>query len=678
MGIFNRMFGVTKLEESLLDTEIAVDHLERTVGAAKELYESTMISMLNELESENAGWRSIGTSNDSIRDFTSDTHKELSKMAWSAVMTNPIAAREIFYKTVFVAGKGLRGTSQIPEIQKVIDEFWTSTRNKIPYHFPMYINRYNIDGEVFFALFVDKQSGKVTLRDIEPQEIVEILFDPDDVAVPVYFRRQYVKATGAKGVSINSEMKDIWYKSIDCIQHPQLEKEVKLPDNAEIAGMDEKNIDVFVFHFKNSLLTNRRRGLSTLTNHLPWLREYKDILRMRTGINKARSTFFLDITMKGANKVQIQEEAKKHKSPPRPNTTVVHGDDMVYAFMTPNIQGSDVQSDLSEIKNMSATGSMLPPDILGDTGGKSNYQNSGRTKFPFLRSMEFQQELWEFALKYGIMWVVVWAATEHGELPDSFKVAKRLNISSLALTQEGELYDTNTMAIVNKRTTKVVKEYLKNVMEAAAIPGNDITSMPAGRRPMPGVPPTPEMPIDGGDPAKAEGMMNDYVVITMSEEVDAVDLVEIHFPRIDTENLGDMAMAFQAFDAMKIVSKRTLAKLAGFDYEKEKELVAQETAEAMKQMEQQQASLAKNPPFGGGANPMPGAPTQDDIGAGPGAGIMPGMPTPTGQNNEAGNIQMVLSDILNRPSRAKKRAPVTESRLMMSHKLVEAFLSEDD
>jgi hypothetical protein len=652
-----------------MNVESTVDHLERTVDSAKEIYESAMVNMLNELESENTGWRSIGTSNDSIRDFTTDTHRELSRMAWSAVMTNPIAAREIFYKTVFVAGKGLRATSQIPEIQKILDEFWTSTRNKIPYYFPMYINRYNIDGEVFFALFVEKQSGKVTLRDIEPQEITEILYDPDDVAVPVYFRRQYTKTAGAKGASVATETKDIWYRSVDCIQHPQLEKEVKLPDNAEKAGDDEKDVDIFVFHFKNSLLTNRRRGLSTLTNHLPWLREYKDILRMRTGINKARSTFFLDVTMKNATKLQIQEEARKHKSPPRPNTCVVHGDDVIYAFMTPNIVGTDVASDLTEIKNMSATGSMLPPDLLGEAG-KSNYQNSGRSKFPFVRSMEFQQELWEYALKYGLLWVVVWAAVEYGELPETFKVAKKLNISSLALTQEGDLYDTETMAVVSKKVTKVVKAHLKNVLEAAAMPPSNITGAPAPQPTLPGVP-TPQVPpMPGGDSAKAEGMMDDYVSITMSEEVDAVDLVDIHFPRIDTENLGDMAMAFQAFDAMKIVSKRTLAKLAGFDYEKEKEEVSKETAEAMKTMEAQQAKLAADPLLAG-SNPM-------GVGA-PGAmpGGMPAPPNPNGPANEASNIQMVLGDILNRPGRSKKRGPINESQLFLAHRLVEAFLSED-
>jgi hypothetical protein len=670
MGILDKWLGVTKLEESAVETELAIDHLERTVDGAKEIHESAMLGMLMELESENQGWRSIGTANDSIRDFTTDTHKELSRMAWSAVMTNPIAAREIFYKSVFVAGKGLRCTSQIPEIQKVIDEFWTSTRNKIPYQFPMYINRYNIDGEVFFALFIDKKTGKVTLRDIEPQEITEILFDPDDHATPVYFRRQYTRTKGAKGTTSYIENKDIWYKSVDCIQHKQLEKEVQLPDNAEMAAGDDPNVDVFVFHFKNSLLTNRRRGLSTLTNHLPWLREYKDILRARTGINKARSSFFLDITMKGATKLQIQEEARKHVSPPRPNTCVVHDDNVTYQFLTPNVQGADVQSDLTEIKNMSAVGSMLPPDLLGESG-KSNYQNSGRSKFPFVRSMEFQQELWEFALKYGIMWVVIWSATEYGELPDSFKVAKKMSISSLALTQEGELYDTKTMAIVDKKTEKIVKNHIRNIFEAAAMPGADITSQPMGQPPMPGMPPRPPMPMPGGDPAKAEAMMDDYVVITMSEEVDAVDLVDVHFPRIDTENLGDMAMAFQAFDAMKIVSKQTLAKLAGFDYAKEKELVAQETAEAMKTMEDQQAKLAATPglagsnPMGVGPPGMPGAP--------PG-----GPPMPDGQNNEAGNIQMVLGDILNRPGRSKKRGPVMESRLMVAHKLVEAFLLEEE
>lgn len=671
--VMHGVVGSSKLEEVQLEAEQKIDGLEKDMTRAKELHEAAFINMLAELETER-GWRAISTTADSIRDFSDITHREISKMAWSAVMTNPVAAREIFYKTVFVSGRGLKCSSIIPEVQAVIDEFWTCKRNKIPYFFPMYVNRFNIDGEAFFVFFINRSNGHVTMREIEPQEIMEVVCDPEDSTAAVWFKRQYSYKIGTI-VDGNTATKTVWYKSVDCIDNDTLLTSVKPPDGALIAGESDgsEGLDVYVFHFKNSLLTNRRRGLSTLTNHLPWLREFKDILRARTMINKGRSAYFLDVSIKDGTELDVKREANKHRNPPRVGSVNVHTDRLTYQFLTPNIQGADVQSDLSEIKNMAAMGSMLPPDILGEMG-KGNYQNSARTKFPFLRSMEFQQELWEFALKYGVMWVAIWAANKYGKLPKSFKVAKKVNISRLSLTQEGDLYNTETGAVLGKKTTNVVREHLRNIYEAAAaMPQGTPTGAPT-MPPPPGMPPGP---IPGGDSAKADSAMNDYMIITMSDEVDAVDLVDVSFPRIDTENLADMAGAFQVFDGMKIVSKQTLAKLAGFDYNKEKELMDGEEAEAMNKMEQQQAKLAASgipPPI----DPNTGEPMNPEAPPAGGGGMLP----QGGFTNSSSNIQAVLADVLGTKGRKDKRgASVRESDIVpriLSQRLFEEFLEGDE
>lgn len=673
MGWLQEITGFSRLEEVQLEAEQKIDILEKDMSRAKELHEAAFINMLAELETER-GWRAISTTADSIRDFSDITHREISKMAWSAVMTNPVAAREIFYKTVFVSGRGLKCSSIIPEIQAVIDEFWTAKRNKIPYFFPMYVNRFNIDGEAFFVFFINQSNGRVTLREIEPQEIMEVVCDPEDSTAAVYFKRQYSVREGTV-IDGTVNTKTVWYKSVDCIDNLTLTNSVKVPDGSIIAGDNDGStgLDVYVFHFKNSLLTNRRRGLSTLTNHLPWLREFKDILRARTMINKGRSAYFLDVSIKEGTELDVKREAAKHRNPPRVGSVNVHTDRLVYQFLTPNIQGADVQSDLSEIKNMAAMGSMLPPDILGEMG-KGNYQNSARTKFPFLRSMEFQQELWEFALKFGVMWVVVWAANKYGKLPKSFKVAKKVNISQLALTQEGELYNADTGAILGKKTARVVRDHMRNIYEAV---GAAAQSTPTGAPTMPPPPGMPPGPIPGGDPAKADSAMGDYMIITMSDEIDAVDLVEVSFPRIDTENLADMAGAFQVFDAMRIVSKQTLAKLAGFDYNKEKELLDGEAAEAMQKMEQEQNRLSSM-----GVPPPPTDPTT-------GEPMSPGAPPPGGGpmlqggfTNSASNIQSVLADVLATKGRKDKRgAQVREADIvprLLSQRLFEEFLQGDE
>ena len=48
------------------------------------------------------------------------------------------------------------------------------------------------DGNLYWVLFSDKQTGELLVRSIDPIEVVEIVTDPNDASIEHYIRRRWL------------------------------------------------------------------------------------------------------------------------------------------------------------------------------------------------------------------------------------------------------------------------------------------------------------------------------------------------------------------------------------------------------------------------------------------------------------------------------------------------------
>jgi hypothetical protein len=409
--------------ESVLPSEIITstiteaEQLQNLQEDVEELRQNNRILESIIDEDENL-WRALSDWRTEF-DLPLEKQHEQMQRAWSAYCTNPIAFRQIQHITNFVTGEDLKFISPIPEVAEWINDFWRSPQNQMPLRIREYSNGFCINGNVFFRFYISKITGKVAIREIAPHEIKEIIHDPDDVKTTVYFKREFTKHTYNLQI-YEQELVREYIPSVDVIRNPNLTAKVKV-DNTMVNLGQPNNFESYIYHLKTPTVSGRKWGMTLFASHLYWLREYKNLLRHIVNLNKARSAYVMDVTVKGTER-DVMLERRKHRVPPSPGSVLIHTDRVTYEYKGTNTGSANTQADLRAIKLMSVAGSGLPEHIVTGDASNANYSSTRSTNYPFIRMMQGFQEYWKYAYLYGILWTVLWAAAEYGPLSKQYEV----------------------------------------------------------------------------------------------------------------------------------------------------------------------------------------------------------------------------------------------------------------
>ena len=125
------------------------------------------------IDGEEPGYTKLGDVED--KNITLDYLKKIRHEAWKAVLTNPLAKRQIRNVTSYLVGRGLKISSPSIDAQEIIDDFIHDPENYWELFVREESNRLQIDGEIIVLLFINTGNGKVMVRDIEPSEITEVI-----------------------------------------------------------------------------------------------------------------------------------------------------------------------------------------------------------------------------------------------------------------------------------------------------------------------------------------------------------------------------------------------------------------------------------------------------------------------------------------------------------------------
>ena len=152
------------------------------------------------------------------------------------------------------------------------------------------------DGELFFLFFVSRADGEATVRTIPTEQIKEIVCDPEDNKVPVYYKREFVPDPGS-AVPATIYYRD-WRASDKEVER------VKLPEGAIkvefVKGDGISGTDVVVLHA--AFRKRNGRGWPLMTAGAPWSRAYRNFLQDRAAVSRAVSTYVDKLTVKGGSR----------------------------------------------------------------------------------------------------------------------------------------------------------------------------------------------------------------------------------------------------------------------------------------------------------------------------------------------------------------------------------------
>lgn len=368
-----------------------------------------------QIELENESYRRLTSSNENEFDRT---HLEtLIQLTAAMAIKNPLICRTVNVQSDYVFGRGVRFVAQHPMVQAVIDEHVEYCQNQKVLYSHDSMSRQErelqVNGNLFFALYTNPRTGRVTVRDITTLEVANIIRDPHDYHNEWFIQRNHLDGNN----------------SLITTYHPALG--ITKDSGAYIPsweGIDNGNIDwnAPVYHVCFNRYGRMKFGIPELYPSIDWALAYKRFLEDWSSIMRAYARMAMKITGLAGKKQAAAAKGKLQSSVslgapletnPSPTTSSVglfgKGVDIepikTAGSTTPASEGQP-------LLNMAASGAGLPNTFFGD----ASQAKSDSLDRPTELKMIARQRLWAVVFSVILDYVIYQSAKcQQGDLREA-------------------------------------------------------------------------------------------------------------------------------------------------------------------------------------------------------------------------------------------------------------------
>lgn len=181
------------------------------------------------------------------------------------------------------------------QLKEIIEDFWSDRENQAaltsPDSMKEWLDDVVVDGERFFICFTSEASPYVKLTSIPVEEITDIIYDPDNWRIPMYYKRNWqakIYDGNAGMYKPDGKPQEKYYLDYAVTD----EDLVRIGGRISIPGPKKEGEDVRIIHdMINPLWTKKgKRGISDLYSSREWFRVYKDFMENRAAINAAATS----------------------------------------------------------------------------------------------------------------------------------------------------------------------------------------------------------------------------------------------------------------------------------------------------------------------------------------------------------------------------------------------------
>lgn len=360
---------------------------------------------------------------------------------------DPLADWIIQTWTNFGFGENIVVTPNDEGAAVVWDEFWTANRNE-----PLLAadnqqelsDTVLIDGEFFFALYIAKIDGKVTLRTFATDEITEIVTAKDDKRVTLFYKRAW---TDERGMSREAFYPDAFVLMTD--EYTQEMDEFIEKNRTKRIDTDNESTAVAIVHVSH----NRKgsiRGWPIMSTGTAWIRAHKQFRENRTSVAAGVAMFINKLKVQGGSRSLDSAKAKLQssltasqftdKNPPgAAGSTWLENQSADLSRLPLGTGASDAKEDGNALLMMAGLSGGLFPHWLG-AGEAFRLATATSMEVPLLRNFSRYQQFWASQFR-RLVRVVLWASNEYnGTSFDDF--GADVNIDTL-LETDIEVMTTN-------------------------------------------------------------------------------------------------------------------------------------------------------------------------------------------------------------------------------------------
>ena len=316
-------------------------------------------------------------------------------------------------------------------------------------------NKLLIDGELFFIFFISRNTGKVIVRMIDTEQMLDIVKMPGDNIVPLYWHRTGTLNTVYQPSQTED---DIYYldahKWVVCESTDEIGKLKKYLDTVDrrdyVIASEIKN-DTDVIAMQVAYRKFEDRGWPLLSASSPWIKTYSDFLRWRAAVQAASASVVEKIkaktgqrgidSIKSAIQSSLTSSGYNERNPSTsPGSVWFENEAVNREWMVRPTGAAEAQDDGSAIMSQAGLGGKIFPHWLG-RGESFRLATATAMEAPVYRSFHRYQAFWSSVWR-DMLKIIIHADKLYSPSP--------INISSIDA-------DVNTDAIINTELTDITE-----------------------------------------------------------------------------------------------------------------------------------------------------------------------------------------------------------------------------
>lgn len=271
-------------------------------------------------------WRML--SRGAEEEFTRDGLRQITNLARIMRLKNPTIKRGVEVQRLYVWAQGVSISAEDETVNEVLQQFVDDERNRAELTSHQGYSEKEVhlqqDGNLFFRFFVNEQMGRVRVRTIDPQEVDEIICNPEDAKEPWLYRRSWTQQ------ELNLSQKTIteYYPDFRYVPTNPAAIEQQLPQGGAVKW------DTPVYHVAVNRLG--QWGVSEYYAALDWALAYKNFLEQLASVWSALARWAAKIKVPGgvrgvaAAKSKLNTTATSSSGetnpPPVMGSTFIHSD----------------------------------------------------------------------------------------------------------------------------------------------------------------------------------------------------------------------------------------------------------------------------------------------------------------------------------------------------------------
>jgi len=431
--------------------------------------------------------------------------------AWVKATMDPRGTAIINNIQFYTIGQGVKVDTSDAAINKEILEF--RRMNKMSIREKNMVREAYIDGEYFFLLFTDAETGDVRVRKIPVKQITKIETHEEDKETILAYVRNKFNAVGDDGTfSTNSgDDFDVFYADIDYFD--QKESGFDPQTSKQDAKLSEDKVVLFMKYG----FTDELRGRVPMASILRYLKYYEDFVidRIRLHHERAKVVWIKTITGKGKN--IGPDNITNPLLSPKGGTIWIETQNERYRIENPRLDSSEAKEDGLHILYSIAAGITMPLHILEQRADEQVYASIRKADTPFAQLILSNQNHVGFYL----------------ERIYRFLIQQKV--------KAGVLSKKTTVTVIDDQAIETILRRI-NLMVVQEQTIEEIVDRIKG----------------------------DVELVQKTEEIDTIDIpLNVVFPSVVQEDPLDQAKVLLIHDRLGIVSKRTMSSMAGYDWRKE-------------------------------------------------------------------------------------------------------------